>query len=169
VAENKYLIETKRCLLRKFELEDAEWIYRLNLHPDIYKFTTDPPFQSIDHARDFLDNYRGYLIHGYGRWAVISKENSAPLGWCGLKLNKKTGDVDVGYRFLPEHWGFGYAVETGLSCCLHGFERMNLSKIIAQMHYQNSRSIRVAEKMGMKYEKHFILNTSKWLQYVIRK
>jgi len=163
----KFVLETARCRLREMNIDDAEAVYRLNLHPDIFKFTTDPPFQSIDAASDFLKNYDAYAKTGYGRWAVELKSTGEFIGWCGLKFHPDENEVDVGYRFLPEFWGQGYAVETAHACCKWGFKTKGLKRIVARVHKENIRSIRVSEKMNMIYEKDLMYDGVPWMNYVV--
>jgi RimJ/RimL family protein N-acetyltransferase len=148
--------------------DDAESIYRLNIHPDIFRFTTDLPFESVEEAREFLKNYDAYSLYGFGRWAVVLKDTNAFIGWCGLKYIPEEKEVDIGYRFLPEYWGQGFAVETGLKCCEFGFAKLGLTRIVARVHKDNFRSIRVSEKMGMVYEKDLMYDGVAWLNYVLK-
>ena len=164
---NRYLIETARCRLREMNTGDAPSIYKLNSHPDIFRFTTDPPFESVEAAAEFLKQYRQTYHTGFGRWAVELKENGEFIGWCGLKFHPDEHEVDVGYRFLPEYWGKGFAMETASACCKWGFEKKSLTRIVARVHKENFRSIRVAEKMKMVYEKDLFYDGVPWLNYVI--
>jgi RimJ/RimL family protein N-acetyltransferase len=162
----EYLLESDRCLMRKFSTDDATMLYHLNLHPDIIRFTTDPPFKDIIESADFIRNYNGYQPDGYGRMAVVRKKDLKPIGWCGLKYIPEEGEVDLGYRFLPEVWGEGYAPETGAVFLEYGFDSLNLSRIVARIHKENQRSVRVAQKLGMIYEKDLIYDGVGWMNYV---
>lgn len=163
-----YILETERCKLRVFIPEDADAVYRLNQHPDIYRFTTDLPFESVEHARQFILDYEAQRMDGLGRWAVILKSNDTFIGWCGLKFHPDENEVDVGYRFLPEYWGQGFAVETGKACIEYGYSK-GLQRIVARVHKENSRSIRVSEKLNMYYEKDLMYDGVPWMNFVIEK
>ncbi len=163
----EYIIESERCRLREMNAGDAAKIYELNLHPDIFPFTTDPPFESVNAARDFIMQYDAYSKNGMGRWAVELKSTGEFIGWCGLKFHADENEVDVGYRLLPEFWGKGYAPETGLACCAWGFKTKGLKRIVARVHPQNIRSIKVAEKMNMFYEKDIFYNGVPWKNFVL--
>ncbi|MBL0341985.1 MAG: GNAT family N-acetyltransferase [Bacteroidetes bacterium] len=130
----KYFLETERCLLREMNQEDAANIFRLNLHPDVFRFTTDPPFKSIAEAQEFLSNYDSYSRTGIGRWAIELKANNEFIGWSGLKYILDENEVDIGYRILPEFWGKGLAVETSTVCCNFGFHELGLTRIVARVH-----------------------------------
>lgn len=163
-----YLFETTRCLLREMDEGDAEAVLRLNLHPDVFLFTTDPPFKNVEEAITFIRNYDEYRKHGLGRWAVELKKSGAFIGWCGLRYLPEEEETDIGYRFLPEYWGQGYAVETALRCIQYGFE-MGLKRIVARVHKENLRSIRVSEKLNMVYERDLLYDGVPWMNFVIEK
>lgn len=162
-----FILETPRCRLRLFNIEDAAAVYRLNLHPDILKFTTDPPFADEDEARQFIITYEKNRLKGLGRWAVELKSNGRFIGWCGLKYIPEENETDVGYRFLPEYWGQGYAVETAKACIEYGFYK-GLTRIVARVHKENFRSIRVSEKLNMKYEKDLMYDGVPWMNFVVQ-
>jgi ribosomal-protein-alanine N-acetyltransferase len=164
----KYILETTRCRLREMTSDDAVAVFQLNQHPDIFRFTTDPPFESAAAAKKFIESYDAYKRSGYGRWAVELKSTNDFIGWCGLKYHPEENEVDVGYRFLPEYWGFGYAAETGKACIDYGFG-IGLNRIVARIHKENARSVKVAIKMGMTYEKDLMFDGVPWLNYVIEK
>ncbi len=162
----KYILETNRCRLRLFNQEDAESVFHLNLHPDIFRFTTDPPFESVEHARKFIEDYEKKRINGFGRWAVELKSDGAFIGWCGIKYIPEENEYDVGYRFLPEYLGQGYAVETGVACIEYGFSK-GINRIVARVHKENFRSVRVSAKLNMLYEKDLMYDGVPWMNFVV--
>ena len=96
---SKSIIETPRLILREFTVDDAYKIWELNSDPEVIKYTGDPPFENVENARKFIENYEEYKKTGFGRWAVIKKDSNSFLGWCGLKLNEQNL-VDIGFRFF---------------------------------------------------------------------
>ena len=148
----EYIIETTRLGLREFVMEDAESMYMLNLDAEVLRYTGDAPFGSISEARLFLANYSDYKRNGFGRWAVVLKETNETIGWCGLKLHDE-GFVDIGFRFLKKEWNKGYATESAQASLKFGFEKLGLSEIIGRVATENVGSIKVLEKLEMKYWK----------------
>jgi RimJ/RimL family protein N-acetyltransferase len=151
----KIILETQRLLLREFELSDAQKMYELNLDKDVLQFTGDEPFESVEKARLFLQNYTAYQLYGMGRWAVIRKNDNEFLGWCGLKFMKEEDIYDVGYRFFKKCWGRGYATESASKSLEYGFQQLHLEEIIGRVMKENIASIRVLEKIGLKYSHDF--------------
>ncbi len=151
--ENDAILTTPRAYLREFNIDDAEAMYRLNLDPEVIKYTGNSPFANVDEAREFLINYDHYKKYGYGRWAVINKESHEFLGWCGLKFHEEIF-TDLGFRFFKKFWNKGYATETARASLEYGFNKLGLTEIIGRAVPQNVASIRVLEKLNMKFWKH---------------
>jgi ribosomal-protein-alanine N-acetyltransferase len=149
------ILETQRLLLREITESDAENAYLLNLDPDVIKYTGDKSFDSPAEAREFLSRYDHYKKYGFGRWGVISKENSEFMGWCGLKYSADTDEHDIGFRFFKKHWNKGYATESAMACLQLGFEKFNMGTIVGRAMKENAASIRVLEKIGLIYWKDF--------------
>lgn len=82
-------VETERTFLRKLNIQDAANFYRLNLDPEVLRFTGDKAFVSIEEASAFLASYHPYEQFGVGRLAVIHKANGKFIGrrkgWCCSK------------------------------------------------------------------------------------
>jgi [ribosomal protein S5]-alanine N-acetyltransferase len=100
-------LETERLLLREFTDADVEAFFELGHNPLITRYTADPGFTSLDGALASLRErpLADYQKHGYGRWAVVLKSSGQVIGFAGLKYLEDLQAVDIGYRFLPEHWG----------------------------------------------------------------
>ncbi|MEM6517157.1 MAG: GNAT family N-acetyltransferase [Bacteroidota bacterium] len=149
----KKITETERFYLREFILNDAEHFFNMNNDEDVIRFTSDKPFESLEVARNFLNNYDAYKKHGMGRWAVCLKSSGKFLGWCGLKYHANKDIVEIGYRFYQKHWGNGYATEACKACINYGFENLNLKTIYAHSHINNLNSHRVVVKCELSFVK----------------
>jgi ribosomal-protein-alanine N-acetyltransferase len=160
------LIETERLLLREFVEDDAEAFHAFNSDPEVMRHTGEAPWESVAQARQMIRNYPDYRRHGYGRWAVVFKPDDRVVGFNGLKYLDDLDEVDLGYRFLPEYWGRGIATESSLAVVRHGFETLELARIIGLVLPENPGSIRVLEKVGMRYDamvEHFGDQVQRWV------
>jgi RimJ/RimL family protein N-acetyltransferase len=155
--------------MREFREEDAEGMYELNNDPDVIRYTGDPPFSSVEAARDFIRQYAGYNKFGTGRLSVFLKGTDQYLGWCGLKYDPASSETDVGFRLIKKFWNNGYATEAALKSIEHGFNDLGLTKIIGRAMQENVASIRVLEKTGMTFEKEFEAHGGICVQYCIYK
>lgn len=148
------MIETERLLLRKITLEDKEDLFKLHRHPEVQKYTGESVVETIEEIEIAIqtrtDNYTKY---GFGRWATFLKKEMRFVGWAGLAYLPEFDEIDIGYRFLPEYWGQGIATEASHAILKYGFETLKIKKIIAIALKENKASIRVMEKIGMKFDK----------------
>lgn len=151
----KIILHTERLYLREMTVADAENAYRLNLDPEVIRYTGDTPFSSVEEARQFLEQYDHYARYGFGRWAVCLRDGGTFLGWCGLKYTEAENEYDIGFRFLWEHWGKGYATEAAKACLHLGFERFGIPEILGHAMTDNTGSIRVLEKIGLQFLRTF--------------
>ncbi|MDB4089115.1 GNAT family N-acetyltransferase [Flavobacteriales bacterium] len=169
MIEEKFHIETERLKLRDFKISDAFSFFHLNLDEEVMKYTGDVTFDSVEETEIFLNNYSDYERNGFGRWTVVRKEDNEILGWCGLK-KRQDGVIDIGYRFHKKFWNKGYATESARACLNYGFEVLNLEEIIGNTDRENLASIKVLEKIGLKFwknDKYDGINDS--VQYIILK
>ncbi|QNL21471.1 GNAT family N-acetyltransferase [Hyphobacterium sp. CCMP332] len=151
----KFLIETERLLLRDIKPGDKEDMFRLHSHPEVQKYTGEAPMDSIEAMEEAIKTRSAdYKKFGYGRWATFIKEGMHFIGWSGLAYLPEFDEIDLGYRFLPEYWGKGYATEASQAILQYGFNTLQLKRIIAIAMKENKASIRVMEKVGMKFEKY---------------
>ena len=152
----KIILETSRLYLREFTLDDAIHFFNLNNDPDVIKYTGNSAFSSVESAKEFLRNYSDYKLNTIGRWAVCLKATNKFLGWCGLKKDLKTEEVDLGFRFYKKYWGNGYATEAAAACVKVGFSTFSIEKIIGRAYTANTASIKVLEKCGLTFVTNFM-------------
>jgi RimJ/RimL family protein N-acetyltransferase len=148
-------METQHLILRPFTLDDAEaWLPLISL-PAIIRYTGDTPASSVDEARELLRTrpLRDYAMHGYGRMAVIEKASGRLVGFSGLKYVAELDEVDIGYRFLPDCWGKGYATESARAVMEQGAREHGIGRIVGTVHPDNPASGRVLEKLGLGFER----------------
>lgn len=158
---------TDRIEHRAFTIDDAEAFYRLNSHPEVMRYTGEPPLRSLDEARRAIEAYPDFDTVGYGRWACVLKETGAVIGFSGLKYLPELGEVDVGFRFFPEYWGRGIGTETCTASIRFGFDVLGLERILGLVLQENIASIRVLEKCGLTRSGEVEYDGERALRYVI--
>ncbi len=124
--------------------------------PEVMRFGDG--VQSPDWVRQWLqrrleDYHQG---RGLGVWAVVEKSSGETIGYCGLFFFPDVcgqPEIEIGYRLARSHWGRGYATEAARAVRDYAFQTLNVQRLIALIDPENTASIRVAEKLGMVYEK----------------
>lgn len=149
------VLETDRLRLRHLAAEDAEFILRLVNEPSWLRFIGDKGIRTIDAARDYIlrGPVESYKRFGFGLYLTELKEDETPIGICGLIKRESLEDVDVGFAFLPAFRGKGYALESALAVMEHGRRDFNLKRIVAITMPDNHSSIKVLEKLGLRFER----------------
>jgi RimJ/RimL family protein N-acetyltransferase len=151
----KLIIETERLVLRPFTRDDAKFIVALVNTHDWIKFIGDRNIKTEAEAITYLENgpFKSYKLHGFGLSMVELKDSGMPIGMCGL-LKRETLDYpDIGFAFLPEYTGKGYALEIAKSTLTLATEQLNIHPILAIVMPTNTRSIQLLERVGMKFVK----------------
>ncbi|MDF2438926.1 MAG: N-acetyltransferase [Bacteroidota bacterium] len=165
----KPLITTERLYLREFTIDDVQLIFELNSDPLVTKYTEKGPDKTLEDARKRLQNeILPQYTHGVGRWAVFLKSNDEFIGWCGVKYIEKEKVYTLGYRFLPKHWGKGYATEAGKASLEYATNKMSIKEIFAKAMSVNAASIHVIKKLGMVYLKDEICAEHSAEVYVLK-
>jgi ribosomal-protein-alanine N-acetyltransferase len=147
-------IETARLRQRMLSMHDLDDLMKIVGDPDVMKHlgieagTTLSREEAETALRKMIDFWRQ---HGFGRWAVIDKENGKLIGLCGLRL--LDGAPELFYLFSKPNWGRGLATEAAKASLRYGFEELGFERIVAATRHANKASINVMTKIGMKYEK----------------
>lgn len=147
-------IETSRLHLRQFRLEDLDDLYS-NVFSDseIFKYVGNgQPASREETENALLSIIAHWQKHGFGRWAAIEKVSNRLIGFGGLR--SLFGTPELVYHFAKPYWGKGLGTELARAALQFGFEEHGFERIVAIAKPPNIASMRVMEKVGMRFEKH---------------
>jgi RimJ/RimL family protein N-acetyltransferase len=149
------VLTTERLSLRRLSPNDAEFILELLNDPAFLRFIGDKAVRSADDARRYiLDGpVASYQRNNFGLWLVELKDSGVPVGMCGLLKRESLPDVDIGFAFLPAYRLQGYAFESTSAVLDYASKELGLKRIVAITNPDNAGSIRVLEKLGMRFER----------------
>ena len=149
------VLETERLFLRQFSTGDAEFILALLNEPSFIQNIGDRGVRTLADASAYILNgpVASYAKNGFGLYVVLLKETNESIGMCGLIKREGLEDVDIGYAFLPKFWSRGYAVEAAQAVKAYAKEVAGLNRIVAITDPANEGSVRVLEKLGLRFEK----------------
>ena len=148
------LLETKRLVLRRWNEDDAGDLYKYAADPAVGPIAGWPAHQSIEESRDVIRN----VFNGKEAYAVCLKEDGKAIGAIELKLNGHTDMTDrddeceMGFWLGKPFWGQGIMPEAVKEMLRHAFEDLRMSKVWIGYYEGNTRSKRVQEKCGFRYQ-----------------
>lgn len=149
------VIQTARLTLSHLTGDEAAFIFRLMNSPGWLKFIGDRGIRTLDDAGNYIRNntIRSYSENGFGMYLVQTNADMVPIGVCGLVKRSFLEHADIGFAFLPEYSGYGYAYESASAVLKYAGDILGLKKLVAIVSPGNQNSIRLLGKLGMRREK----------------
>ena len=149
-------IETKRMVLRKFSVYDAEAMYRnWASDPEVTKYLTWPAHASIEVSRAVLKDWvSAYSQKNCYQWAIVLKEHGdEPIGSISaVQWNDDIAMVEIGYCIGKAWWHRGIISEALQAVMDFFFDQVEANRIQCRHDPRNPHSGMVMKKCGMKYE-----------------
>ncbi|MEN9871335.1 MAG: hypothetical protein RLZZ171_2327 [Cyanobacteriota bacterium] len=152
------ILETSRLTLRYITSRDAEALMPILGDAEVMQFSIIG-VHSPKQIKQFIEQRLiSYMEYGFGLYAVVHKQNQELIGYCGFFIQsiEQQKEVEVGYRLAQKYWGQGLATEAAKAVVEYGQQRFNFQRFVCLIEIENSRSIRVANKLGMTLEKKII-------------
>lgn len=147
-------ILTERLVIRNWRNEDRALFHRINSDERVMAFF---PFRRDRAQSDaLLDKLRaGIEENGFGFCALERRDTGESIGFTGLNLTSRLpvlpqGSVEIGWRLAPDFWGNGYVREAAEAWLDEGFTRLSLEEIVSFAVWNNTRSIAVMQRIGMR-------------------
>lgn len=148
------MIETERLIIRPWQENDAEALFKYASDPAIGPIAGWPPHTSVENSLEIIRT----VFSAPETYAVVLKETDEPVGCCGIMYSNslhtadmKQGEAEIGYWIGKPYWGQGLipeAVKALLSRC---FNDLELNAVWCGYYEGNDKSRRVCEKCGFKY------------------
>jgi ribosomal-protein-alanine N-acetyltransferase len=152
------ILHTQRLLLRHLEPGDLESLYALYRDPEIRKYYPDGT-RTHQETKDELEWFlNGHPHHPkLGLWATVDRNTGEFIGRCGLLPWHILGhdEVELAFMIKKERWREGLATEAACGIIRHAQEALGLRRLVCLVTPGNAASARVAEKVGMAFERDF--------------
>lgn len=152
--DRKTILETERLILRTFIPDDARVLASVieTITHEQYK-----QLSLLEYAQGFIEHsiIPSYEQNGFGLWALIHKQTDELIGYCGLHKVNVSGEekIELAYRIAKKFRGQGLATEAAIAVRDYWFNVLSLSEIVSCIAHDNTASIKVAERVGLKYLK----------------
>ncbi|MXN66864.1 GNAT family N-acetyltransferase [Stappia sp. GBMRC 2046] len=146
---------TTRLFLRPRRIADLEDCLAMDRDPLVTRFVAGPWGEPDAHRAFVLERMSHPYPPGMGYWTILDRnaaEGANFLGWILLlPVEGEENAAEIGWRLKRECWGRGMAPEAALPVLRHAFETLKVSAVVADIHPQNAASIKVAEKIGLRF------------------
>ncbi|NCB43183.1 MAG: N-acetyltransferase [Clostridia bacterium] len=145
--------ETKRLILRPWELWDAEDLYEYAKDDRVGPIAGWPAHTSVEHSMEIIRTVLGVPE----TYAVCLKEDNRAIGSIGLMIGEQSNlsiepnEAEMGYWIGVPFWGRELIPEAAQTLMQYGFEILDLKKLWCGYFDGNTKSKRVQEKCGFRY------------------
>ena len=162
-------LETKRLILRLPLADDVPELAEMHADPDVMRYlmitrTVDRPTTGARNPVDLVAAWRTtalllghWQLLGYGQWVVVEKQSSRIVGRTGLWHSPDWPGLELSWMTSRGHWGKGFATEAALAARDYAFTVVGADRVISLIHPENAASIRVALKLGERFEREHSL------------
>ena len=161
------ITQTPRLLINHFTPDDAPFILNILNSPGWLQFIGDRNVKTLEAAQQYTKDklIGGYEKFGFGMYAVRLKETNETIGMCGLVKRDYLQYADIGYAFLPEFGGKGYALEATTAVLRYANETLKLDPILAIVTPANLGSIKLLEKLDFAVQGNIVQNGEELLLF----
>ena len=164
-------IETERLIISEITTNEASFYYELVNDPTYLKFIPDKNIRSINDAKNQIINkiIKEYKTQGFGFY-LVSLKDKTPIGMCGLIDRDGLECMDIGFSFLKEYRGQGYAFEASKAVLEFAKNSLKVDEIAAITTLENIKSSNLLERLGFKHERNiFIPNDPEELRLFVNR
>ena len=145
------VLETERLRLRGFRNDDLDTYAAICADPEVMQYIgTGATLNRTDTWRSMANILGHWQLLGYGMFAIESKATGELMGRAGFLDPPGWPGFEVGWLLGRSHWGHGYALEAAIASRDYAFASLGREKIISLIRPGNTRSVRVAERLGEK-------------------
>ena len=149
-------IETKRLILRRFYMDDAQAMYdRWASDPEVTRFLTWPPHADVSVTKQLLTIWtNAYEKDEHYQWAITVKgQDDLPVGSISVVFHDdRCRKAEVGYCIGRAWWHQGITSEALEAVIGFLFGEVGMERIEARHDVNNPNSGAVMEKCGMRKE-----------------
>jgi RimJ/RimL family protein N-acetyltransferase len=145
-----HIAGTQRLTLRHVVPEDAQFLCRLLNEPSWLQNIGDRGVRTVPEAQRYIQDKfsRSYESFGFGMYLTELTADRTPIGLCGLVKRSYLSGPDIGFAYLPQFWGSGYAFEAAAAVMRYSNSGLGLAKLLAIVKPDNIRSVRLLDRLG---------------------
>jgi [ribosomal protein S5]-alanine N-acetyltransferase len=149
---NTPTLETERLVMRPLSADDVVSLHRISNEPNVrlYLWDDDPVSEATIEGL-IAKSDRMFSEEKIGVFGIRMRAREDLLGFCGFVRLGGMQEPELCYELTEKVWGRGLATEAAWACVCYAFEEVGLERVIAGADAPNTASVRVIEKLGMRY------------------
>jgi len=146
------MLETERLLLRPLSADEAGSLHRISNEPNVRLYLWDNELVSEATIKGLIaQSDCMFATEKIGVFGIWMRGIEDVLGFCGFVRLGGMEESELWYELTQKVWGRGIATEAAWACVRYAFEEVGMERVIAGADAPNTASLRVIEKLGMKY------------------
>ncbi len=155
-------LESKRLLLRPFDMNDASTVQKFAGNINVAKTTVNIPHPYEDGmAEAWIETQpKRWKEDELINFAIINKSSNQLMGVIGLVSRKET-KAGIGYWIGEPFWNKGFCTEATKVFIDFCFTSLNIENLEAEFLVTNPASGRVIQKAGMRFKTTRIIKDRK--------
>jgi RimJ/RimL family protein N-acetyltransferase len=150
-------LETPRLLLRVPNAADAEPFMAIFWDAEVVEkrqvTLTEPPGDIEQARRKTQTLITHWTTRGFGLWTVVEKATGQVIGCVGLQQWKDWPGIELAWVIHRSRWNQGFATEAALASLGWAWSETSIDHIISLINTHDERSMRVAQKVGERFER----------------
>ena len=147
-------LATDRLTLRPIGPDDADELLRVFRDAAVRRFLLDDTLVDREWVRGEIRRSReAFEAEGWGLWAARLHGRSRVAGFAGFRHFFDPPELQLLYGLTPDHWGQGLATEAARAVTDYAFDVLGFDRVIAATDVPNQASVRVMERLGMRFER----------------
>ncbi len=149
------ILETKRLILRKFKIEDAQNMFNnWSSNPNVTRYLTWRPHENLQTTKTIIQQWiNNYQNLNFYQWAIELKEFGQPIGSISVVgINESVDALEIGFCIGENWWNKGYTSEAFSRVINFLFNEVGANRICAKHDTDNINSGKVMLKCGLTYE-----------------
>ncbi|WP_181794720.1 GNAT family N-acetyltransferase [Streptomyces sp. WELS2] len=155
-------LTTPRLTLRLFTPGDADDLYAYQSLPSVARYLYRPAHTREHSAQVAAERAAHSVWRADGdKLALAVCRHGEPrlLGEVTLTLaSAHAAQAEIGWTLDPRHQGHGYATEAAETLARFAFDTLGVHRVYARLDVENTGSVRVCERLGMRREAHLVEN-----------
>lgn len=163
------MLRTDRLILDPWQYSDWQAFHPIATDPEVMRYITGgAPWTDEQIQSWVLRQMKSYVDRGFCRWKIVDPPTGDLIGFCGVGMWRDAPDPEIGWWLARDYWGRGLATEAARAALDDALNRVHLKRIISIAIPENTASIAIMKKLGMKFDCEFENEGLKLVRYAIQ-